>query len=145
MPAFRILAAIRDPWSATNICNFTILIKRETFWPGWYANNSVIRDQWFSKIEFSKFFLKICQPLEFLPRSVIRDPLLIFVILLFWLGERFSGLADMLIILWSVIRDQWFSKIEFSKFFLKICQPLEFLPRSLICDPLLIFVLYYSD
>ena len=46
----------------------------------------------------------------------------------------------LLIILWSVIHDQWFSKIEFSIFFLKICQPLEFLLRSEIRDPQLIFV-----
>ena len=37
-----------------------------------------------------------------------------------------------------------FLKLNFLIFFLKICQPLEFLPRSVIRDPLLIFVLYYS-
>ena len=143
MPVFRILAAICDPWSITNICIVLFWLRERLSGKAdmliilW----SVIRDQWFSNIKFSKNFLKICQPLEFLPRSVIRDPLLIFV---FYYSDYYSGKVDMHLILWSVIRVQWFSKIEFFKFFLRICQPLEFLLRSVIHDPLLIFVFYYS-
>ena len=143
MPAFRNLAAICDPWSATNIC---ILIKRDFlarliciwFCDPWSVISDFLR-------KFFKFFSQNLPAFRIL--AAICDPWSAtnICIVLFWLRERFSGLADMLIILWSVIRDQWFSKIEFSKFFLKICQPLEFLPRSVIRDPLLIFVLYYSD
>ena len=72
---------------------------------------SVIRDQWFSKIEVFKFFLKICQPLEISLRSAIRDPQLIFV---FWLRETFwqdwyaydSVICDP----WSVIFKSWIFK-----------------------------------
>ena len=102
---------------------------------------SVISDQWFSKIEVFKFFLKICQPLEFLLRSAIRDPQLIFV---FAILIKRDFLARQICIWfcdpWSVIY-----KIEFLKFFSKFASLYKISLRSAIRDPHLIFVFWLRE
>ena len=113
---------------------------------------SVIRDQWFW-IEFFKFFLKICQPLEISLRSAIHDPQLIFV---FWLRETFwqgwyalnSVIRDpqLRFVFWlrktpfwqgwyafnSVICDQWFMKLNSLNFSQNLPA---FRNLAAICDP----------